>query len=252
MALVSKILETTLTAGSTAVTFTDSDIPNSLIRVFSSNSDIIPVSRILSENSLTVTYAPQTSNMDVAVEIVKAGIDIVDNLESTDADKALSAKQGKLLKDDIDTLSNTVDNLDIPDNITDLDDVDVTSIEDGQVLVWDEDTQKFVNKDQSTNEGIIYSLNETKIGKWIDDRDVYQRVFQVTTAFNINNNSWSNSGFVLTGVDLIIKSTLIRGTAPFTVSTNLDASKNLGFQTYSSSLSIPVGCLIIVEYVKTV
>lgn len=156
MALVSKILEATLTAGNTSVTFTDADIPNSLIRVFSNNSDVIPESRILSGNTLTVTYAPQTSNMDVALEIVKQGLDIVDNVLSEDTDKALSAKQGYLLSaavgdvsDGLSTLTETVNNLDIPDNITDLDDVNITSIQDGQILAWDEDTSKFVNVDQS-------------------------------------------------------------------------------------------------------
>lgn len=143
--VVRKILEQTLSAGSSSVIFTDADIPNSLIRVFSSNADIIPISRTLSGTSLTVTYEPQTSNLDVAVEIVKAGLDIVDNLTSTDADKALSAKQGKVLKDGLDTLSNSVNDLDIPDNITDLDDVEVTSIQDNQVLAWDSVAEKFKN-----------------------------------------------------------------------------------------------------------
>ena len=147
---VTKILEQTLSAGSTSVTFTDADIPNSLIRVYSSNSDLIPVSRILSGNTLTVTYEAQTNAIDVAVEIVKAGLDIVDDLTSTDTDKALSAKQGKVLKDDLDTLTTTVNNLDIPDNITDLDDVDVTSIQDGQILAWDAIAEKFKNVNQGS------------------------------------------------------------------------------------------------------
>lgn len=152
MAVVTKILEQTLTAGQTAVVFTDTDIPNSLIRVFSSNSDVIPVSRILSGSSLTVTYEAQNYNMDVALEIVKQGLDIVDNLTSTDTDKALSAKQGKALKDSLDTLSTTVAGLVIPEDITDLNDIEITDIEDGQVLAWDDVEQKFVNVDQSGGE----------------------------------------------------------------------------------------------------
>lgn len=165
MALVSKILESTLTAGSTTVTFTDADIPNSLIRVFSSNSDIIPESRNLSGNTLTVIYAAQSNNIDVAVEIVKQGLDIVDNVTSTDTDKALSANQGKVLKDAIDTtngnlsdLATVVDNLDIPDNITDLDDVNITSIQDGQVIAWDAVSEKFVNVNQSGGGGLVESV----------------------------------------------------------------------------------------------
>lgn len=149
MALVSKILEQTLAAGSTSVTFTDSDIPNSLIRVYSSDSNIIPESRILSGNTLTVTYAPQSNNIDVALEIVKQGLDIVDNVLSTDTDKALSAKQGYLLNAAIGDVNDRLDALVIPENITDLDDVNVTSIQHGQVLAWDEDISKFVNVNQS-------------------------------------------------------------------------------------------------------
>ena len=182
--VVRKILEQTLSAGSSSVIFTDADIPNSLIRVFSSNADIIPISRTLSGTSLTVTYEPQTSNLDVAVEIVKAGLDIVDDLTSTDTDKALSAKQGKLLKDDLDTLSNTVNNLDIPDNITDLDDVNVTSIQDGQVLAWDEDLQKFVNVNQSEGASVIYSYDERLIGQWVDGSNLYEKTIDIGTLPN--------------------------------------------------------------------
>ena len=183
---VTKILEQTLSAGSTSVSFTDADIPNSLIRVYSSNSDLIPVSRTLNGNTLTVTYEAQASAIDVAVEIVKAGLDIVDNLTSTDADKALSAKQGKSLKDDLDTLSGNVDtlsdnlvtltgrvdNLDIPDSITDLDDVTVTNIQPGQVIAWD--GTKFVNVDQSGGSDQSYSTVEKVIGRWINNKPLYQ------------------------------------------------------------------------------
>lgn len=197
---VTKILEQTLSTGSTSVSFTDADIPNSLIRVYSSNSDLIPVSRILSGNTLTVTYEAQASAIDVAVEIVKAGLDIVDNLTSTDADKALSAKQGKVLKDDVDTLSgnldnlsDTVNNLDIPDNITDLDDVDVTSIQDGQVLAWDEDSSKFVNVNQSGGGGSFPDFSTTEVNtgiKWIDGKDIYMKSYEFTSPVTIVGNDF--------------------------------------------------------------
>ena len=177
MALVSKILETTLTAGSTAVTFTDADIPNSLIRVFSSNSDVIPESRLLSGNTLTVTYAAQSSNMNVALEIVKQGLDIVDNVTSTDTDKALSAKQGKVLKDAIDGLDAIVSGLEIPENITDLDDVNVTSIQDGQVLAWDDVSQKFINTTPEVSGGVVYSSDEQLIGSYFNE-NLYQRTIK--------------------------------------------------------------------------
>ena len=183
MALVSKILETTLAAGSTSVTFTDSDIPNSLIRVYSSDSNIIPESRILSGTSLTVVYAPQTNAIGVAVEIVKQGLDIVDDLTSTNTDKALSAKQGKTLKDLIDS---------IPEgkvNISDMNDVDITDIEDGQVLAWDTVTEKFVNANQSGGNITNYVTNETLIGTWIDGKNLYRQIF-TGLSINLNGDNW--------------------------------------------------------------
>lgn len=166
---VSKILEATLVAGSTTVTFTDVDIPNSLIRVFSSNPDIIPESRTLIGNTLTVVYPAQSNNIGVAVEIVKQGLDIVDDLTSTDTDKALSAKQGKTLKDIIDGLPEVIT------NISDMNDVNITDIEAGQVLAWD--GEKFVNVDQSGGSGVIdYSTSEQDTGiKWIDGKVIYQK-----------------------------------------------------------------------------
>lgn len=148
---VTKILEQTLSAGSTSVSFTDSDIPNSLIRVFSSNSDIIPISRTLTGTTLTVTYEAQSSNIDVAVEIVKQGLDIVDNVLSEETDKALSARQGYLLDVAIGDVNDRIDNLIIPDNIAELDDVNITSIQNGQILAWDSVTEKFINKTPVTS-----------------------------------------------------------------------------------------------------
>lgn len=211
--VVRKILEETLTAGTSSVIFTDADIPNSLIRVFSSNADIIPISRTLSGTSLTVTYEPQTSNLDVAVEIVKAGLDIVDDLTSTDTDKALSAKQGKLLKDDVDTLTNTINNLDIPDNITDLDDVNVTSIQDGQLLAWDNDTSKFVNvTPQEAQENIIYSTTPQKVGKWTDNRDVYRVVFDMGSDISIANDSLTTTTINASSMGILLDTKAIYST----------------------------------------
>lgn len=221
--VVTKILETTLSAGNTSVSFTDTDIPNSLIRVFTSNPDIIPVSRTLSGNTLTVTFEAQTNNIDVALEMVKAGLDIVDNLTSTDTDKALSANQGKVLKDDIDTvsgnlssLSDIVNNLDIPDDITDLDDVNVTSIQDGQVLAWNEDASKFVNVNQSGGSSSDdYSTSETVIGKWIDDSSLYRRVFDLGSDTSISNSQWVISGITITNLNKIIKAMSVNSTGTF-------------------------------------
>lgn len=143
--VVRKILEATLIAGSTSVTFTDTDIPNSLLRVYCSRSSLFPISQTLSGNSVTVTYKAQDANIGVALEIVKSGLDIIDDLLTDDSTKALSANQGYVLKGLIDDIVIPT----VPENITDLDDVSVTSIQNGQVLAWNSTTEKFENVNQS-------------------------------------------------------------------------------------------------------
>lgn len=97
MALVTKILEGTLASGQTSINFNDTDLPNSLIRIYTTKPDLFPTSQTLNGTILTVTFKSQTSNVGVAVELSKQGLEIVDNVESSAADKALSANQGKAL-----------------------------------------------------------------------------------------------------------------------------------------------------------
>lgn len=230
MALVRKILETTISSGGTTATFTDSDIPNSLIRVYSTDSNIYPQTVSLTGNTLTVTYEAVSSSLGVAVEIVKQGLTINDTLTSTATDEALSANQGKALKDLIDNLgvpsltelsdveitsladgdiiqydSDTSKFINTPltisTNLTDLDDVDVTSIQDGQVLAWDSNTSKFVNVNQSG--GINYSTTEQIIGTWIDGKTLYGRVIVINSpasSLNYHENEFDNiDSFLLQG-----------------------------------------------------
>lgn len=154
--VISKILEGTLTAGQTSISFTDSDLPNSLIRVYSSNADIIPVSRTLTGTTLTVVYEAQVNNLGVAVEIVKDGMTINDTLTSDATDEALSAKQGKALKDAIDniviptgfpasaiTYDNTVTGM-TADDVQDAIDEVFQYVSDGKELIADAITDKGV------------------------------------------------------------------------------------------------------------
>lgn len=182
MALVRKILEATIPSGGSSATFTDSDIPNSLIRVYSTNSNIYPQNISLAGTTLTVTYEQVTSALGVAVELVKQGLEIDDNLTSDNTDHALSAKQGKALK-------TLIDNITVPDEITDLSDVNVTDIEDGQVLAWDGVSEKFVNVDQSGGDVTEYVTTETLIGKWIDGKNLYRQIF-TGLSINLNGDNW--------------------------------------------------------------
>ena len=197
--VVRKILEATLVAGSTSVTFTDTDIPNSLLRVYCSRSALFPISQTLSGNSVTVNYKPQDSNIGVALEIVKNGLDIVDDLTTEDNTKALSANQGYVLKGLIDDIVIPT----VPENITDLDDVDVTDIANGQVLAWNSTTEKFENVNQSGGDSsVIYSTSEQLIGKWTDDSDLYERTFLVPFSSLTTDNQFRvfNTATILSGV----------------------------------------------------
>ena len=170
--VVTKILETTLAIGETTVQFTDSDIPNSMIRVYCNDPDLIYDTISITGSTITATYPAQNVVKYIALELVKSGLTIVDNLTTDDATKALSAKQGKALDDKIDTLDledlynvsvTTPSNgeilnyyegewINVPakDKISDLDDVEITSITGGQILAWDADNDKFVNVTPST------------------------------------------------------------------------------------------------------
>ena len=199
--VISKILESTLTAGSTAVVFTDSEIPNSLIRVYSTDDNLAPVSYNISGNTLTITYPTQTNDKYVAIEIVKASTEIVDDLTSTATDKALSAKQGKTLKDAIDAIVIPT----VPENITDLDDVNVTSISNGQVLAWDSVSEKFVNVTPSSGgSSIDYSTTEQKIGTWINGEDLFQKTISIGT---LPNNTTKSVAHGITDIAAVVEIT---------------------------------------------
>ena len=113
MAIITKILEGTVSAGSTTITFTDSDIPYSLVRVYASDPDAFPTEQSISGNVLTIVYPLQTDDLGVAVELVKAPLSVIDALNSSSQTDALSAKQGAALKDMIDaiTVPEVVDDL---------------------------------------------------------------------------------------------------------------------------------------------
>ena len=147
MTVVRKILEGTLTAGSTSLSFTDTLIPNSILKVNTTNSTIFPTSQSVSGNTLQLTFTAQSSNIGVSLEIIKQGLDIVDDLISTDTDKALSAKQGKVLKGLIDNIPTGVTTL------SGLNDVSIVNPTEGQFLIFtDNDIWENVTINSAENE----------------------------------------------------------------------------------------------------
>lgn len=247
MALVRKILETTIPSGGSSATFNDSDIPNSLIRVYSTNSNIYPQNISLTGNTLTVTYETLTSALGVAVELVKQGLEIDDNLTSDASDHALSAKQGKALK-------TLIDNITVPDEITDLSDVNISDIQDGQILSWDGATQKFVNVNQSggSDENIIYSYTPVKVGKWVDNRDVYRCVYDLGSDTTISNTSFVNTTIDTSsmGILLDVKAIYSTGITVYNVMGNIN---NGILRLQADRNDNPIACrYVIVLYVEGV
>ena len=255
--VVSKIFEGTLTAGSTSISFTDSNIPNSLIRVYSTDDNLAPVSYHISGNTITIVYPEQTTNKDIALEIVKEGVEIIDSLTDTSTDKALSAKQGKNLKDAIDSIIIPT----VPENITDLEDVNVTSISNGQVLAWDSVSEKFVNVTPSSGgTSIDYSTTEQVIGKWIDGRDLYQKTVNFGA---LPNNTYKSTAHDISNLDYIVS---FEGTAKSTTYSlpipylHL-ATTSYYIEVYFTDTNIVIGtksdrsgydkCYITLRYVKT-
>lgn len=243
--LVTKILEGTLTAGQTSISFTDSDIPNSFIRVGCTNSDLFPTEETISGNTLTIKYDAQPSNMGVVVELVKAGMSINDTLTSESAEEALSAKQGKALKDlidglgtpgladltDVDITSASNDDLliydetsekwvntsfpNIPADIDDLSDVEITSPTDGQVLKYNNGIWENANESGGGGGSDVYSTTKTEVGKWIDNSKVYRQVFDLGSDVSVANNSWYTTSIPASTIKYIVNARGMRSNGTF-------------------------------------
>ena len=229
--VVRKIIESTLEEGQTSITITDTDIPGSLIRTYSSDPDLMPTQVVLTGSTLRIDYEAQTSDKYIAVELVKQGLDIIDNLTSTDTDAALSAKQGKVLKDLVDGITPIRE-------LTELDDVLVTDLTDGDILKYDADDEMWENYNLPdipvylgdlgdvsldtvttgqvltyngaywTNDipagGEVYSTTETVIGTWLN-KPLYRKVIDFTNDITIPYTSWYQTGASIPDINNVIK-----------------------------------------------
>lgn len=281
MTRITKILESTLSAGATTVTFTDTDIPNSLIRLYSSDPDLMPVSQTITNNTLTITYEPQSYIKYIAVELVKEGLDVIDDLTSEDDANALSAKQGYILKglidniqsasslselDDVLIISPSADNIlvydandhkwknsvmpEITTSLTELDDVDITNIQDGQVIAWNATAQKFVNVNQSGGGSEDYTLNETQIGTYLG-KPLYRKSFIFTNAVTCSSQTWTRfPEATASNIANIVRSFFedVNGTLFIPTGTNVDSGTFGVLQTRNANV---IAKMFTVEYTKT-
>lgn len=214
MAEIIKVIERTLAAGATTLNVTDAAIPNSIIGINCSSYGLYPSDMTLSGTTLTITYDAQPSIVYIAILLIKSSLSVIDALDSESETNALSAKQGKTLKDLIDSMSipalsdltdvnissaSTDDILiydgvsqkwintsfpSIPSDIDDLGDVDIVSPYDDDVLTYDNGV--WVNKPAQSGSGINYSTSEVRIGTWTDGKPLYQITKTLTTGIAIN------------------------------------------------------------------
>ena len=214
MAVITKLLEGTLAVGQTSISFNDTDIPNSFIRVGCTNDDLFPSNMSISGNVLTITYEAQSSALGVVVELVKDDLSVIDSLESESQTDALSANQGFILKGLIDSfqpvaslsdltdvsitepaagdiltydsVNETWDNVpmpSIPFELDDLNDVDLTSPTSGEGLIYD--GSEWINGIVSA--AIVYSEVERRIGEWLDGSALYEKTVDIGALPNNTN-----------------------------------------------------------------
>jgi len=230
MAQIIKIIEATLTAGATTLTVTDAAIPYSIIAVNCDKYGTYPANMTVSETSLTLAYEAQTEDLHLAISLIKADLAVIDDLTSDSQTDALSAAQGKALK-------TLIDNIVVTGTLSGLDDVDISDLTAGDILVYDSVSEKWVNAAQPSipsditdlddvditspvngdtliynngawenavpASGVSYVATETKIGTYLGE-DLYRQIF---TGLNISlgQNVWTTlSGVTVTnGKDLV-------------------------------------------------
>ena len=69
-----------------------------------------------------------------------------------------------------------------------IDDVNLSSPSNGQVLQYDNASSKWVNATPSSGSGHNYSTTEQVIGTWIDGKPLYEKTFETTSPSNSNSD----------------------------------------------------------------
>jgi hypothetical protein len=89
---------------------------------------------------------------------------------STDGDSiSLTYRDGKVA---------TLGDLDgLVKKIADCEDVEITDLQDGHSLVYDADSEKWVNSHLGYDAPVIYSLEEREVGVWTDGKPLYQKTW---------------------------------------------------------------------------
>lgn len=85
-----------------------------------------------------------------------------------------------------------------------LDDVGITTPTDGQLLIYDDVNDEWVNGNIAgvNVQPIIYSTNEREIGVWTDGKPLYQKTFSVS---NITVDSWQSIAHNISNLSEVVK-----------------------------------------------
>lgn len=205
-----QIEEFEMQAGLTDIYYTTTGgLDNSLIGIYNDHYGVYPVNVEITgsgvNQGLHITYEAQTFDMNVAVLFLKGDLTINNTLTSNSETEALSAKQGKVLKD-------LIDSIQVTGALSDLDDVDLTSLTGGDILVYDGINQKWVNTAQPS---IPSDLND------LDDVTITSPTNGQALVYNngewVNGNVSGGGGGVFPDFSNVIQAqTTISGSATYT------------------------------------
>ena len=101
-----------------------------------------------------------------------------------------------------------------------------------------------------------YSTDETVVGKWLDDRDIYRKVFPVETAITLASGLWTDlTGVDNTGMDMVLGVTIFQyDTSEFVCSMPVGGYKGttvVRALSFRSQTTIAIGSYIAVDYLKS-
>lgn len=80
-----------------------------------------------------------------------------------------------------------------------LTDVNISSVADGQILKYNNTTEKWENENQHK-----YSTSERVVSEWIDGKPVYEKVFVFNERTIVSEGSWFDTGFPTGDIKVVV------------------------------------------------
>lgn len=116
-----------------------------------------------------------------------------------------------------------------------------------------EDGETVKSWEDPASGGFNYSTTEQNTGrKWVDNKDIYVKVYNLETPLSLASQTWTDSGFDGSDIDTIVNAfgTDINGTYfNFYAQNNFDSKGKIGFlQTRNSGVTITK---FVLEYTKS-